>query len=444
MDIKTDEMILLYILSFFISIFVNFPGASSKVILDPLQHDIQILTAPNFESLLSKYRINGVTSVFFYEDDKSTLNELLGWYNEAAKELKGMAKVAAINCKEFKDFCNKVGDIGKIVIYPVLPIPKFEFSGERSVRGLKSQLLRYIPKDNVSMIGIPNEQNSKIIKIEDFLTRHISVPKILVFSEKELPPTIIHSLANEFDKKLLFGFIPNCKKSEISIGIARKFQISSFPSIMVYKNTSKPPEFYKGEIKFLPLFEFLNVYAETFVMGGGFSDNESQDPSSKPWLLQRIPELTGLSYSDICGKYKNLCVIYLKNGEISLEEQSMLEELQDLFTPHISGRGTTFKWMWMNILIEEEFMKLFNDDGKKITLPSAVVLGTNKRLKFTVLPKNIEGDLQVANKDTIKDFLDKVIGGDARFTNIKGQKLPKFADRTQNKNAASEKSRDEL
>lgn len=444
MDIKTNEMILLYILSFFISTLVNFPCISSNVILDPLQHDIQILTAPNFESLLSKYRKNGVASVFFYDNDKSTMNELLGWYNDAAKELKGMAKVAAINCKEFRHFCNKMGSIGKITIYPVLPIPKFEFNGERSVKGLKTQLLRYIPKDNVSIIGIPNEQSPKTIKIEDFLTKHISVPKVLVFSEKEIPPTIIHSLANEFNKKLLFAFIPKCKKNDISIGIAKKFQISKFPNIMVYKTASRPPEIYKGEIKFLPLFEFLNVYAETFVMGGGFSDHESQDPSSKPWLLQRIPELTGLSYSDVCGKYKDLCVIYLKNGEISLDEQSMLEELQDLFTPHISGRGTNFKWMWMNILLEEEFMKLFNDDGKKITLPSAVVLGTNKRFKFAVLPRNIEGDLQFANKDTIKDFLDKVIGGDARFTNIKGQKLPKFADRTQNKNASSEKSRDEL
>ncbi|KAH8581795.1 PDI like thioredoxin domain containing [Cryptosporidium sp. chipmunk genotype I] len=438
-------MTLLYILSFVISTFVSFSFASSEVILDPLQHDIQILTAPNFESLLSKYRKSGATSVFFYNgDDKASVNELLGWYNDAARELKGMAKVAAINCKEFKQFCSKIGSIGKIVIYPVLPIPKFEFNGEKTLRGLKSQLLRFIPRDNVSLIGVPNQESPKVIKIEDFLTKHISVPKVLVFSEKEIPPTIIHSLANEFNKKLLFGFIPNCKKNDVSIGITKKFQISSFPTIMVYKTASKPHEFYRGEIKFLPLFEFLNVYAETFVMGGGFSDSESQDSGSKPWLLQRIPELTGPSYNDVCGKYKNLCFIYLKKGEISLEELSMLEELQDLFTPNIAGRGISFKWMWMDASIEDEFMKLFNDDGNKITLPSAVVLGTNKRLKFAVLPRNIEGDLQSANKETIKDFLDKVIGGDARFTNIKGQRLPKFVDRTQKTNKKSEKSRDEL
>ncbi|KAJ1607322.1 PDI-like thioredoxin domain-containing protein [Cryptosporidium canis] len=433
----------IYFFLFVISNFVNFSLYYSEVILDPLQHDIQILKAHNFDSLISKSRLSGVTSVFFYNGgDMAARSELLGWYNDAATELKGMAKVAALNCMEHKQFCDQTNSNGKIMIYPVLPIPAFEFSGERSVKELKNQLLRYVPKDNVSIIGTPTN-NSKAIKLEDFLTKHISVPKVLIFSEKEVPPTIIHSLANEFKKKLIFGFVPNCKKSDVSIGIAKKFQVTKFPNIMVYKTSSKPPEFYKGEIKFLPLFEFLNVYAETFVMGGGFSDNESQDSDSKPWLLQKIPELTKLSYNDVCGKHKNLCVIYLKNGEISLEEQSMLEELQDLFTPHISDRGTNFKWMWMDVSIESEFMKLFNEKGDNIVLPSAVVLGTNKRLKFTVLPRNIEGNLQSANKDTVKDLLDKVIGGDARFTNIKGQKLPEFANRAQNKASMSGK-RDEL
>lgn len=433
------------VLLFFISVFIKFPRNFSEVLLDPLQHDIQILKAHNLESLLSKYRVSSVTSIFFYKgSDVVAKKELLGWYNDAATELKGMAKVAALNCEEFKKFCDKAGNTGKIIIYPVLPIPAFEFSGERNVKELKNQLLRYVPKDKVSIVGIPTDKDSKVTKIEDFLTKHISVPKVLVFSEKEVPPTIIHSLANEFNKKLLFGFVPNCKNNDVSIGVVKKFQVTKFPSIMIYKTNNKKPEFYRGEIKFMPLFEFLNVYAETFVMGGGFSDNDPQDSGSKPWLLQRIPELTGLSYNDICGKHKSLCVIYLRNGEVSLEEQSMLEELQDLFTPQISGRGTNFKWMWMDASIESEFMKLFNDGGNNIALPSAVVLGTNKRLKFTILPRNIEGDLQSANKDTIKDLLDKVIGGDARFTNVKGQKLPKFANRIQDKDTKSGNSKDEL
>ncbi|KAH8740976.1 hypothetical protein FG386_002522 [Cryptosporidium ryanae] len=436
------KMLYIYIL---VSVFlINLFCFKCEFILDPLQYDIQILKENNFDAIISKNRKNYVSSVYFYASDNvEDTKQLKGWYNDAARELKGMVKICAIDCTRFKIFCDKIGNTGKIIIYPVLPIPSFEFSHEKSLEGLKKQMLKYIPRDNVSLIGIPSEDNQKLVKVEDFLTTHISVPKVLIFSEKESPPTIIHSLANEFNKKLLFGFIPNCKSNKVSIDIAKKYKINTFPRITIYKDNSRPLELYKGDIKFLPIFEFLNIYAETFVMGGGFSDQDSGDQSSKPWLIQRIPELTGLSYYDICGKHKGLCVIYLKNGNgLSSIEQEMLEDLQDLFTPHISGRGANFRWMWMDISSEPEYDKLFNDDGQRILLPSAVVLGTNKRLKFTHLPRDIEGNLQIANKDTIKDLLDKVTGGDARFVNVPGQKLPNFSKRVQNESSNYQK--DEL
>ncbi|KAH7648818.1 hypothetical protein FG379_002288 [Cryptosporidium bovis] len=434
-------MLCFYIL---VSVFViNLSYCKCEFILDPLQYDIQILKENNFDTIISKNRQSSVSSVYFYESENvGDAKQLQGWYNDAARELKGMVKVSAIDCTSFKVFCDKLGNTGKIIIYPVLPIPSFEFSQERNVDNLRKQTFRYIPRDNVSVIGIPSDVNKKLVKIEDFLTKHISVPKVLIFSEKGIPPTIIHSLANEFNKKLLFGFIPNCNSDKVSMDIAKKYKINLFPRITIYKDSSKPLEVYKGDIKFLPLFEFLNIYAETFVMGGGFSDHDSGDQSSKPWLIQKIPELTALSYHDVCGKYKSLCVIYLKSGsELTRIEQEMLEDLQELFTPHISGRGTNFRWMWMDISNEPEYNKLFNADGQEILLPSAVVLGTNKRLKFTRLPRDIEGNVQVANKDTIKDLLDKVTGGDARFVNVPGQKLPNFSKRT---HEGSKDQKDEL
>ncbi|KAL7068357.1 hypothetical protein ACR3K2_12120 [Cryptosporidium serpentis] len=419
---------------------------ASTGVLDPMQHDIQILTSSNFETMLSKLRKNYVVTVFFYSsNDKDTVSNLLGWYNTAAKELKGIIKVTAINCTEFKKFCEKQGYLDKLIIYPVLPIPSFKYTGDKDEKSFKSQVLRFVPKDKITTLSSVNDKEAKLVKIEEFLTRHISVPKVLIFSEKSTPPVIIHALANEFDKKLLFGFIPNCSTNEDSINISKKYKISKFPHIMVYKNESKKPEVYKGKIEFTSLFEYLNVYAETFVMGGGFSDHDgSQNVLARPWLEQSIPELTGLSYGDICSKHKTFCVIYLKNGELTSDEQTMLEELKELFTPHISGRGTNFRWMWMDISIESEFYKLFKGDNDQIKLPSAVILGTNKRLKFTLLPKDLEGELQTADKNTIKDLLDKVMGGDARFINIPGQKLPTFAKRAANSSRISNDKKDEL
>jgi len=39
------------------------------------------------------------------------------------------------------------------------------------------------------------------------------------------------------------------------------------------KTTEKKPYIYKGEMKFTPIFDFLNVFSEVFVPGGGSSQD---------------------------------------------------------------------------------------------------------------------------------------------------------------------------
>jgi len=50
-----------------------------------------------------------------------------------------------------------------------------------------------------------------------------------------------------------------------------RFKIKDTPSLIVYKSTENKPIPYKGDMKFKPIFEFLNVYSEAFVSGGGSS-----------------------------------------------------------------------------------------------------------------------------------------------------------------------------
>lgn len=50
-----------------------------------------------------------------------------------------------------------------------------------------------------------------------------------------------------------------------------RFKVKDVPSIVVYKLNENKPIHYKGDIKFKPIFEFLNVYSEAFVAGGGSS-----------------------------------------------------------------------------------------------------------------------------------------------------------------------------
>ena len=78
-----------------------------------------------------------------------------------------------------------------------------------------------------------------------------------------------------------------------------RYNIRSVPSIMVVKTTEKKPIMYKGEIKYQKIFEFLNIYSEAFVPGGGSSQDTA---ATKFWLTELVPEFNYKSGNDICLK----------------------------------------------------------------------------------------------------------------------------------------------
>merc|ERR1711977_766023 len=78
---------------------------------------------------------------------------------------------------------------------------------------------------------------------------------------------------------------------------------------------------------------------------------------------------------------EGLCVIYLADGVAPAADVDMLAGMKAKFTSQLDGRGTTFKWMWMDMAVETEFKTLFSPD----VLPSVVAFNPHKRLRFTKL-----------------------------------------------------------
>lgn len=90
----------------------------------------------------------------------------------------------------------------------------------------------------------------------------------------------------------------------------------------------------------------------------------------------------------------------------------MLVHLSEKYTGQIHG-----KWMWMNLSEEKEFAELF--EAVKV-LPSAVVFNPKKRLRYFLHDGNTS-----VTKSSMERMLEKILGGDARFTPVNGD-LPKF------------------
>merc|ERR1719433_1581343 len=114
---------------------------------------------------------------------------------------------------------------------------------------------------------------------------------------------------------------------------------------------------------FTALKDWANLHSESGMgdkVAGGKGGKEEDIEEAKPWLVQEVPELTAKSQADICFKGEGLCVIYLKDGETTDAEISMLTGLSKKFTSQLSDRGAKMKWMWMNLAVETAFKSLFD------------------------------------------------------------------------------------
>jgi len=70
--------------------------------------------------------------------------------------------------------------------------------------------------------------------------------------------------------------------------------------------------------------------------------------------------------------------------------------------------------MWLDVSVETGFGSMFGLQGED--LPKVVILNPGKRKRYLVHEKQI-------NESDISATLDKILGGDAKFTNIKGNEL---------------------
>eukprot|EP00928_Gymnodinium_smaydae_P055466 TRINITY_DN389_c0_g2_i2.p1 TRINITY_DN389_c0_g2~~TRINITY_DN389_c0_g2_i2.p1 ORF type:complete len:422 (+),score=148.21 TRINITY_DN389_c0_g2_i2:64-1329(+) len=402
--------------------------ADAKVKIEAMKHDIQLITMQNFDGVISKFRDSSVSAVWYFNEDKAEDIALLNEYNKVATEFKGMAKICALSCTEYPVFCKKQGatETPTVMIYPQNPVPAFKYEGKLEAKGISGKVARNMP-DQTTKLTTENA--------DAFVTTDPTKPKVILFSNKKSPPTIWKALSTEtvFKRTVKFGFV-----TEADAEVVAKFKVKKFPSVIMQRGAkAEIKEQYKGEMNFLALKDWVNLHSESGMgdkvnSARGGKEEESIE-EAKPWLVQEVPELTSKSQQDICFKGEGLCVIYLKEGELSAAETDMLTGLSKRFTSQLSDRGAKMKWMWLNLAIETNYKTLFNP----AQLPSAVVFNPHKRLRFSVLDHGEEGEVK-GDEQGISNLMDKVLGGDARFKVVPGQKLPAWATREANSKAKKE------
>lgn len=170
-------------------------------IYDHLSGAIIQLNPRNWDTQITNNRIKNVISFvhFYYPDDKKSKE-----YSTVIKELdsnyEGMFKIAAINCKEFRQLCEKqdIKEFPSFMIYPPLPAPVMKYEGQIKMANIASYLGKFIENKSIEL----NNNN-----FEDFLSQNPNLPKIFLFTDKNNIPLIFKKLSVHFDVRIYLIYI---------------------------------------------------------------------------------------------------------------------------------------------------------------------------------------------------------------------------------------------
>lgn len=271
---------------------------------NPLKSEVANYNAVNFPKQVTNNREKGISIVQFYQAGEPSAKRDQGQYEKFAIENKGMFRIGAMDCTQFKAICDKEGvsDFPTYKVYPPVPVPAFAIENDKSAvvdtDALKKSAYRFIGNRVIDI----NSNN-----IDTFINDNPGKPKMLLFTETKSAPIVYRALSTYFDKTLEFGMI---KKDEEAL--AKKYKVTKFPTFLLLKNGEKPKPYEGSSFTYSELFEFINIYSETFVFVGDLEQKEVKSAASKPWLNVATPFLAKDSANDIClQKDGTLCVIYL-------------------------------------------------------------------------------------------------------------------------------------
>lgn len=391
----------------FLIVASNFNLITSAAIYSNQNSNVVNLNPKNFDTQITQTRTkNTVSFVHFYTKNDSKSKSLKKEIELMSLEYDGMFKIAAVDCDEHRELCNKqeVREFPYFKIYPPLPAPVFPYEQEIKTKTIISALGKFVDNKTIEV-----HSNN----IDSFVSEDPNLPKVFLFSDKPGVPLIYKVLTLQFQGKLKFAVV---RKEESNI--CSKYKINKFPRIMVIPVGAKKNEYYEGENKFKKLFDFLNVFSETFFKVGEDKTKASDETKAdRPWLNEKLPEVNIRSGDDVCFKVDGvICVILVNNGKPDNKLSDLMGELQNWLSPKID-RGIKYKFGWLNSETQSKFLDVVHVES----VPRIVLINASKRKRFFVSDEELK-------LDVLKSLFDKLASGDLRFKIFPENNIPELAE----------------
>ncbi|KAF9773320.1 hypothetical protein IL306_008900 [Fusarium sp. DS 682] len=210
------------------------------------------VNARNYDKLIAKSNYTSI--VEFYAPWCGHCQNLKPAYEKAAKNLDGLAQVAAIDCDDEsnKQFCGGMGVQGFPTLKIVRPGKKTgnpvveDYQGQRTAGAIQEAV----------MSKINNHVTRVSDKDLDFFLKG-DKPKAILFTSKGTTSALIRSIAIDFLDVISVAQIRDKETAAV-----KKFGIEKFPTLVLIPGEGKDPIVYDGEMVKKDMVKFLSQAGE--------------------------------------------------------------------------------------------------------------------------------------------------------------------------------------
>ncbi|KAI2700646.1 hypothetical protein CBS147317_8175 [Penicillium roqueforti] len=231
------------------------------------------LNPKTYNSLIANSNYTSI--VEFYAPWCGHCKNLKPAFEKAAKNLDGLAKVAAINCDddENKAFCGQMGVQGFPTLKIVTPSKKpgkprvEDYQGARSAKGIVDAVVDRIPN---------HVKRATDKDLDKWLGQNEDRPKAILFTEKGTTGALIRALAVDFLGAIDIAQVRNKESASV-----KKFGVTEFPTLVLVPSADTEHKIYTGDLKKKPITEFLSQAATPNPDASPRSASDSK-PKSKP------------------------------------------------------------------------------------------------------------------------------------------------------------------
>jgi len=380
------KMEVLFVLFCFLAVSHCLPYAKDSGVIS--------LTKDTFSSTV--FSTEHVWVIEFYAPWCGHCKSLAPEYVKAASNLKGIVRVAAVNCDEEKELAGYFGVKGfpTIKIFPSELTPMKDgkghhkvpedYQGPRTAAGIVNAALAKLP-------SFVTEVTSK--SLDSFLAKTPELPTVLLFTDKPKTTNLYKALSIDFHHQLKLGQVSHTEKQIVS-----KYKIVKYPTLITI-TTEGEEVIYPGELNHESLFSFMKPYAkQPKNTSQQQSKKQEQAPEPEPLYPVRQEVTDEATFQSVCYEKNVNCIISLfdpTNTEPDVHEGylKILEKVQDKYQKF-------FHFIWIDGLKQTDFTQVFHLESG---FPTVVVINHKKKSTVPYI-----GTFSI---ESLSDFLDKILRG---------------------------------